>query len=107
MAAKAVVARPRARLDVEEAIDYLLCEAGDGVALAFADALQSTYDLIAAFPDSGSNRYAHELALPGLRTRKLTGYPYLVFYLEHRDYVEVWRVLHAQRDIPRRMEAAD
>ncbi len=107
MAAKPVVARPRARLDVGEAVDYLLREAGEGVALAFADAVQSTYDLIAAFPDSGSNRYAHELALPGLRSRKLTGYPYLIFYLERRDHVEVWRVLHAQRDIPHRLAESE
>jgi toxin ParE1/3/4 len=27
-------------------------------------------------------------------------FPYLVFYLERADCIDVWRVLHAQRDIP-------
>ena len=42
----------------------------------------------------------HELNLPGLRSWPLTHYPYLVFYLERADHVDVWRVLHGQRDIP-------
>ncbi|MBU6440076.1 MAG: type II toxin-antitoxin system RelE/ParE family toxin [Betaproteobacteria bacterium] len=44
-------------------------------------------------------RYAHELNLPGLRSWSLTRYPYLVFYVEQPDHVDVWRVLHGQRDI--------
>lgn len=27
-------------------------------------------------------------------------YPYLVFYVAGDDHVDVWRVLHAERDIP-------
>jgi toxin ParE1/3/4 len=27
-------------------------------------------------------------------------YPYLVFYVERDDHIDVWRVLHGQRDIP-------
>ena len=49
---------------------------------------------------AGSPRYAHELNLPGLRFWPLTRFPYLVFYFEHDNYVDVWRVLHQQRDIP-------
>jgi toxin ParE1/3/4 len=37
---------------------------------------------------------------PGLRSRRLIGFPYLAFYVERDDCIEVWRVLHAQRDIP-------
>jgi toxin ParE1/3/4 len=44
-------------------------------------------------------RYAHELNLSGLRSWPLTRYPYLVFYVEHPDHVDVWRVLQGQRDI--------
>jgi len=34
----------------------------------------------------------------------VTGYPYLVFYVERPDHLEVWRVLHAQRDVPLAMD---
>jgi toxin ParE1/3/4 len=40
------------------------------------------------------------LDLPGLRSWPLTRYPHLVFYIERSDHIDVWRVLHGQRDIP-------
>lgn len=69
-------------------------------ALGFIDALESAYDRISRHPATGSPRYAHELDLPGLRSWPLTGYPFMVFYVERPDRIDVWRVLHAQRDIP-------
>jgi toxin ParE1/3/4 len=30
----------------------------------------------------------------------LSRYPYLLFYVERQDHIDVWRVLHSQRDIP-------
>ena len=27
-------------------------------------------------------------------------YPHLVFYVERDDHIDVWRVLHSQRDLP-------
>ena len=38
--------------------------------------------------------------LPGLRFWRLKQYPYLVFYLERSDHIDVWRVLHGKRDVP-------
>jgi toxin ParE1/3/4 len=49
----------------------------------------------------GGDRYAHALDLPGLRFWPCTRYPYLVFYAERDEQIEVWRVLHTSRDIPR------
>jgi len=49
---------------------------------------------------SGAPRYAHELNMPDLRFWLVLGYPYVVFYVERDDHVDVWRVLHAKRDIP-------
>lgn len=98
--------RPRrlARRDVEAAVDYYARDAGPDVALGFIDALERTYRTISTHPRAGSPRYAHELALPGLRVRGLTHYPYLVFYIEREDHIDVWRVLHVQRDIPSWMQ---
>ena len=36
--------------------------------------------------------------LPG-RFWPLSRFPYLVFYIEREDHIDVWRVLHAQRDV--------
>lgn len=100
MKTKRVVPRVRAYRDVEEAIDHYARDAGSDVALRFVDALDAAYRAIAEHPASGSPRYAHELALPGLRHRRLKRFPWLVFYVARDDHIDVWRVLDARRDIP-------
>ena len=107
MTEKPVVPRERAILDVEEAVDHHLTTAGATTALGLIAALHATYRHIARHPASGSPRYAHELALPGLRSRVLRRYPYLVFYVERGDMIDVWRVLHTARDIPAWMSQQD
>ncbi|MCO5963630.1 type II toxin-antitoxin system RelE/ParE family toxin [Sinorhizobium meliloti] len=101
---KTVIPRELARSDVEEAIDYYVREAGNEIALGFIDSLQEAYALIANHPEAGSLRYAYELGLPDLRSVSLKRYPYLVFYRDQPGLVDVWRVLHAKRDIPQSMQ---
>ena len=72
-------------------------------ALGFIDALEAAFAHVARAPASGSPRYAQELDLPGLRSWPLERYPYLIFYMERDDHIDVWRVLHGQRDIPASM----
>jgi len=97
---KPVILRERARHDAEEAFDHYLQEAGARVALGFADALQRALRHISRHRASGSSRYASELDLPGLRFWPLKRYPFLVFYVERDEHVDVWRILHGERDIP-------
>jgi len=98
--AKPIAPRKSARGDVENAVEYYAREAGAQIALGFIDSLQSTYVSIETHPASGSLRYAYELGLPRLRCMTLKGFPYIVFYLEHADHVDVWRVLYAKQDVP-------
>jgi toxin ParE1/3/4 len=105
--AKAVVPREQANRDVDEAIDHYLGEDAEQAALGFIAALEQAYRHIGRHPGTGSPRYAHEVGLPGLRSWPLTRYPYLVFYVERQDHIDVWRVLHGQRDIPAWMQAPD
>ena len=107
MKAKAVVPREQANRDVDDAVAYYLSEAGEDAALGFIDALQKAYGHIGRHPATGSPRDAHELNLPGLRAWSLTRYPHLVFYVEHPDHIDIWRVLHGQRDIPAWMQELD
>ena len=107
MTAKAVVPREAARRDVDEAIAYYLHEGGQHAALGFIGALEEAYEHLGRHPASGSPRCAHELGLPGLRFWPLTRFPYLVFYVERDDCVDVWRVLHGERDVPAWMRDPD
>jgi toxin ParE1/3/4 len=97
---KPVIPRQLANRDIEQAIEHLLNEAGEKVALGFVDALETAFARIGRAPGVGTTRYAHELDLPGLRTWRLKRYPYLVFFFERSDHVDVVRVIHAHRDIP-------
>ncbi len=107
MTAKPIIPRQQANRDVEEAIDHYLSDAGETVALGFIDSLERAYRHIARHPASGSGRYAHDLNLPGLKFWLMKRYPYLVFYVDGETHIDVWRVLHAERDIPVWMREPD
>jgi toxin ParE1/3/4 len=104
---KPVVPRERANRDAGDVIDFYLSEGSAEAALAFIDALEQAYAHLGRHPASGSPRYAHELHLPDLRSWRVKGYPYLVFYVERERSVEVWRVLHGERDIPVTLRAPE
>ena len=107
MSPKTVVPRALARRDVDEAIDHYLSEAGEKAALGFIDDLERVFSHVARHPATGSSRYAHELDLPGLKSWPLNRYPYLVFYMERGESIDVWRALHGRRSIPARMRDPD
>ena len=107
MKSKAVVPREQANRDIEDAIAYYLGEGAQSAALGFIDELEEAYLHISRYPGTGSTRYAHELNLPGLRFWTLTRFPHMVFYFEQSDCIDVWRVLHGQRDIPAWMQTPE
>lgn len=107
MKAKPVVPRQKATQDIDEALAYCLAKFGEQAALGFIDALEQAYDQLSQLPGAGSPRYAHELGLPNLRSWPLISHPVIIFYVESASHIDVWRVLHAQRDIPATLQALD
>lgn len=103
MSPKRIVPRDEAVGDIDAAVDRYLSEAGEAAALGFVDAMEQAFRHVASYPASASPRYAHELDVPGLRFWPLKRYPYMVFFVERDDHIDVWRVLHAERDIPSSM----
>lgn len=106
MSARPVVPRRQAQRDIDDAVDYYLAEGAGPAALALIDALEQAFGYLGRHPGIGSLRYAHELDLPGLRCWPLRRHPYLIFYVERNDRIDVWRVLHSQRDIPSWLQGA-
>ncbi len=92
--------RSLAATDIDSTLGYYRDEAGKAVALKFVSDLESTISHIAQYPLTGSLRFAFELEIPDLRNSRLASFPYLVFYITNETNIEVWRVLHAKRDIP-------
>lgn len=107
MSSKPVVPRTLASQDVEDAIGYYLKQDARQAALAFVDALEDAYAILGRHPGIGATRYATELQVPGLRSWSLPRFPYVVFYVERDDHIDVWRVLHGHRDIPALVEDQD
>ncbi|HQU17052.1 MAG TPA: type II toxin-antitoxin system RelE/ParE family toxin [Gammaproteobacteria bacterium] len=107
MTARPVVPREQALRDIDEALAYYLTEGTPQAALGFIDDLERAYAHIGRHPDTGSSRVAHELNLLGLRFRPLKRYPYLLFYVESTDHIDLWRVLHGKQDIPAWMQDPD
>ncbi|HEU0276426.1 MAG TPA: type II toxin-antitoxin system RelE/ParE family toxin [Rhodanobacteraceae bacterium] len=100
MTAKAVLRRRQAQRDVEQAADHYFGEGGVALELRFLTALEAAIQHVAAYPASGSLRYGGALDLTQLRFWPVKHFAYLVFYTEREAAVDVWRVLHAHRDIP-------
>ncbi|MGB6105289.1 MAG: type II toxin-antitoxin system RelE/ParE family toxin [Pusillimonas sp.] len=100
MTHKPVLARARAAQDVQDALAYYLTEASEKIAIGLLTELEQAYTHLSRFPEAGSNRYAYELNLPGLRAWPISSYPYVIFYMVVADHIDVWRVLHSKRDIP-------
>ena len=107
MKSKAVIPRELASRDVEEAITHYLEVGARQAAIGFIGAVEQACARLSRHPASGSPKYAHELNLPGLRVWPLTRYPFLVSYVERSDHIDVWRVLHGQRDVPAWMQEPD
>lgn len=91
---------PLARLDADEAANWYAEQGGLALELRFIQSLDTAIAQIAGQPGIGASRYAQVLKLRDLRFWSLKGFPYLIFYLERDTHVDIWRVLHAQRDIP-------
>ena len=104
MTARPVVPRELAQGDIDEAIAKYQVEGGDRLALRFIGALQQAFRRVGAQPGVGSLRYAYELGLDGLRAWALRRFPFVLIYREQPDHIDVWRVLHARRDIPAWMQ---
>ena len=106
MTAKVVAPLSDAVADFNAAIDYYLLEAGEAVAERFVSAVEATYAFIASAPGGGSTRLGELHGLPDMRSVNLRGFPYVVFYVERPDRVEIVRILHGQRDLEHALNSA-
>ena len=100
MTAKSFSIRPKADAEFDEALDRYLLEAGVAGAPRFLNAVEDAHALIADAPGAGAPELGRQMAMDGLRVWKITGFPYLVLYLEDDAGVEIVRFLHAHRDVP-------
>lgn len=97
---KPVVWSQAAKRDTNETAHWHASQGGLSLAERFLTQMEATLDHISAHPQTGSTRHGMLLKIDELRFWPVNGFPYSVFYIERPARVDVWRVLHAQRDIP-------
>lgn len=56
---------------------------------------------ISRYPGIGSLRYASLTGLMELRSIAVRRFPYVILYIDREDRIDLIRLLHLKRDIPR------
>ena len=102
MARKPVIQSAKVDADLKAAAAHYQKES-TALALQLLDQVAKAYEHISHVPRSGSLRYAEILDIDGLRYWPYQRFHYLVFYREQAEHIDVLRILHAHRDIPKSM----
>jgi len=102
--ARQLVRRRAAEDDVAEQLTYLAGER-PAVAHRYAIALEDAFERIKTMPEIGVLRPYRARRLKGVRVWPVPGFRrFLIFYRVTSKTVEVIRVLHSARDVPRVLE---
>lgn len=92
----------------QDALEIFVAIASDSPTAAerFERALRSDYARLRTFSRMGRAREFRGRDLKGLRSCPLTGFPsWLIFYRVRGDTVEILRVLHGARHLPRALRS--
>jgi toxin ParE1/3/4 len=89
-----------ANRDADKIIKNTVGEYGIDVSMKLIDELEKSLNRIGRYPKLGSLRVGQEISFDNLRSYALKKAPYVIFYLEHEEYIGVIRILHQKQDIP-------
>ncbi len=92
--------RPLAEDDLVERTRYYRAEGGRDLGVRFFDAAVASLRAIERMPDAGSPRIGELCDIPGLRVRRVPGFPVGWFYFVRPDHTDVVRLLADAQDLP-------
>lgn len=92
--------RPQAEVDLLERAHYSRGEGCDDLGGRFFDAAIAALDAIGRMPGAGSPRLGELCDVPGLRCRRVTGFPCGWFSFITADHIDVVRLLADAQDLP-------
>ena len=92
--------RPLAEADLIDRTHYYRLEGGDRLGERFFDAAIAALDAIGRMPGAGSPGIGELCGIPGLRVRRVIGFPCCWFYFVAQDHVDVVRLLADAQDLP-------
>jgi toxin ParE1/3/4 len=92
--------RPLAQADLVERTRYYRREGGDELGRRFFDAAIAALEAIGRMPGAGTPRVGELVEIPGLRYRRVAGFPCGWFYFIADDGVDVVRLLADAQNLP-------
>lgn len=92
--------RPLAEADLIPRTRFYRAEGGDGLVERFFDAAVAALGAIVRMPGAGSPRVGELCGIPGLRVRRVVGFPCGWFYFIATDRIDVVRLLADAQDLP-------
>ena len=95
-----VLLRPLAEADLIARTRFYRGEGGDGLGERFFDAAVAALGAITRMPGAGSPRVGELCGIPGLRVRRVVGFPCGWFYFIANGHVDVVRLLADAQDLP-------
>jgi len=91
--------RPLAETDLIDRTRYYRIEGGDQLGARFFDTAIASLRSIEKMPGAGSPRIGELCEIPGLRVRRITGFPCGWFYFVGADHLDVVRLLADAQDL--------
>ena len=91
--------RPSAEADLVERSRYYALHAGEDVAGRFFDSSIAALRAIERMPGTGSPRVGELCGIPGLRVRRIEGFPCGSFYFVRTEHLDVVRLLADAQDL--------
>lgn len=85
--------RPLAEADLVERTRYYLVNAGDGIAARFFDEAIRALRAVERTPGAGSPPIGERCDVPGLRVRRIAGFPCGWFSVVRQNHIDVVRLL--------------
>lgn len=92
--------RPLAEIDLVEQTRFYRRVGGDELGGRFFDAAISALDSISRMPHAGSPLAGELCGVPGLRIRRVVGFPIGWYYFIATDRIDVVRLLADAQDLP-------
>jgi len=92
--------RPLAEADLVERTRYSTAEGGTDLGMRFFDAAVASLRATEKMPNAGSPRVGEVCDIPGLRVRRIEGFPVGWFYFVRPDHADVVRLLSDAQDLP-------
>ncbi len=103
MTKRSLALNPGADFDIIDVLSHYQAQQAFQAGEAFLTELAKCLTFVQTFPKAGSLRLGYEVGRRNIRTWPMNKFPFLLLYKETQDHIDVLRVLHQSRDIPRWM----